>query len=267
MNWFYAECGKAVGPVTGDAFKHLVQAGGIDASTLVWREGMAEWKPFGELAQTVSAAELVRLPPPVPTPPLAAGQQVCASCKAAFGSDDLVRFGEVFVCGACKPRFLQRLREGLAATDAIPYASFWPRFGAKIVDMLIEGIVSYSTGALAGLIVFGTARVAFAQPDGMDDFAYFGFSAVMFLFNSLVGAIWLGWMMTRWGASPGKLLFRLRVVRPDGSGLTFRRGFARYFAEILSAIGCLIGYFLVLFDEEKRSLHDRICDTRVVRKS
>ncbi len=267
MNWFYAESGKTVGPVAGDAFEQLVEAGGIDASTLVWREGMAEWKPFGELSEAGAAAELVPLPPPIPTAPLAGGQQVCAGCKEAFGSDDLVRFGEVFVCGACKPRFLQRLREGLAATDAIPYAGFWPRFGAKVIDMILEGIVGYSTSALSGLIVFGTARVAFAQPDGMADFAYFVFSSVMFLFNSLVGAIWLGWMMTKWGASPGKLLFRLRVVRPDGSGLTFRRAFARYFAEILSAIGCLIGYFLVLLDEEKRSLHDRICDTRVVRKS
>ena len=37
--------------------------------------------------------------------------------------------------------------------------------------------------------------------------------------------------------------------------------------DAMGAIVCLIGYFLVLFDEEKRSLHDRICDTRVVRKS
>ena len=267
MNWFYAESGKTVGPVTGDAFDRLVQEGRVDGATLVWREGMAEWKPFGETARTRADGELVPLPPPVPAAPPTGGQQVCAGCKVVFGSDDLVRIGEVFVCGACKPQFLQRLREGLAVAETIPYARFWPRFGAKVIDMILEGIVSYSTGALAGLIVFGTARVAFAQPDGMDDFAYFGFSAAMFVFNSLVGAIWLGWMMTKWGASPGKLLFRMRVVRPDGSGLTFRRAFARYFAEIISAIGCLIGYFLVLFDEEKRSLHDRICDTRVVRKS
>ena len=267
MNWFYAESGRTVGPVIGDDFDRLVQDGRIDAATLVWREGMADWKPFGELAQSGSLPRPAAVPPPVPAGPLTGGQQACAGCKAVFGPDDVVRFGEVFVCGACKPQFLQRLREGLALVETMPYARFWPRFGAKVVDMILEGVVGYSTGALAGLIVFGTARVAFTQPDGMDDFAYFAFYALMFVFNSLVGALWLGWMMTKWGASPGKLLFRLRVVRPDGSGLTFRRAFARYFAEILSAIGCLIGYFLVLFDEEKRSLHDRICDTRVVRKS
>ena len=29
----------------------------------------------------------------------------------------------------------------------------------------------------------------------------------------------------------------------------------------------LIGYIMVAFDEEKRALHDRICDTRVIYKA
>ena len=37
-------------------------------------------------------------------------------------------------------------------------------------------------------------------------------------------------------------------------------------AKILSGLICLAGYIMAGFDEEKRALHDRICNTRVVFK-
>jgi uncharacterized RDD family membrane protein YckC len=58
----------------------------------------------------------------------------------------------------------------------------------------------------------------------------------------------------------------LRVVRPDGESLTFMRAFGRHFAEMLSGLILMIGYLMAAFDSEKRALHDRISDTRVVHK-
>ena len=45
-----------------------------------------------------------------------------------------------------------------------------------------------------------------------------------------------------------------------------QKAIGRYFAEILSGMICYIGYFMALFDEERRTLHDRLCGTLVVRK-
>ena len=43
--------------------------------------------------------------------------------------------------------------------------------------------------------------------------------------------------------------------------------YGRFFAELLSGMICYIGYLMVLSDkEERRTLHDRICNTRVVYK-
>ena len=39
-----------------------------------------------------------------------------------------------------------------------------------------------------------------------------------------------------------------------------------FFAEMLSGMILGIGYLMAAFDDEKRALHDRICDTRVVRR-
>jgi uncharacterized RDD family membrane protein YckC len=68
-------------------------------------------------------------------------------------------------------------------------------------------------------------------------------------------------------ATPGKMACGLRVVRPDGERISYARACGRFFAEILSSITLGIGYIIAAFDDEKRALHDRICDTRVVRKA
>jgi uncharacterized RDD family membrane protein YckC len=56
----------------------------------------------------------------------------------------------------------------------------------------------------------------------------------------------------------------LKVVRADGSKVSYMRAFGRAAAEIVSGILLLIGYIIAGFDDEKRALHDRMCDTRVV---
>lgn len=43
--WFYAVNQEQKGPVSFDQLKALVQSGVVTASSLVWREGMAEWTP------------------------------------------------------------------------------------------------------------------------------------------------------------------------------------------------------------------------------
>lgn len=110
MNWFYAHEGKQIGPVTEEEFQQLRASGVIAAGTLVWREGMANWQPLGEL--TAPAAPT---PPPALNPGAAA--LVCSGCGQAFPADEVVRLGDGFVCAACKPVALQRLREGVAASD------------------------------------------------------------------------------------------------------------------------------------------------------
>jgi uncharacterized RDD family membrane protein YckC len=46
--------------------------------------------------------------------------------------------------------------------------------------------------------------------------------------------------------------------------MTWSLAVGRYFAHMLSAFTLYIGYMMAGWDEEKRALHDRICDTRVV---
>ncbi|MBM3736637.1 MAG: RDD family protein [Acidobacteria bacterium] len=67
------------------------------------------------------------------------------------------------------------------------------------------------------------------------------------------------------GQTLGKMAMSLKVVRADGSALGYGLAAGRYFSSILSAIILMIGYLMALWDPEKRALHDRICETRVIK--
>ena len=48
MNWYYVKAGQQTGPVDEAQLDALRSSGQIEAETLVWREGMANWQPYRE---------------------------------------------------------------------------------------------------------------------------------------------------------------------------------------------------------------------------
>ena len=108
MNWYYATDNEQKGPVDQTEFDRLIQQGTISPTTLVWREGMAEWQPCGEIAP---------LPASSSAEP-AGGGVVCSQCGRAFRPDEMIRLGPGFVCAGCKPIAMQKLREGVAGADS-----------------------------------------------------------------------------------------------------------------------------------------------------
>ncbi len=250
MSWYYAVGQEQKGPVTDEQLAALARDGAITGETLVWREGLADWKPYA----TVSGGAAVA--PSAPGAAAPSGGMLCAECGKSFAADEVVKFGDRYVCAACKPTFVQRMQEGAVIAGALDYASFGIRFGAKILDGLILWVVNTGLTFALGMALGATnsdptAAVAFMAAT----------VGVQVLINVAYGTFFLG----RFGATPGKMACKIKVVRPDGSPLTYGRACGRVFAEILSGLTCYIGYIMANFDEEKRTLHDRICDTRVIK--
>ena len=108
MSWYYVANGERKGPIEQAEFDRLVQSGFIVATTLVWREGMTDWRPQGEFATQVA-------PPSVNDP--SRPTVVCSECGRAFGLDQTIRLGNGHVCGDCKAVALQKLREGVVEND------------------------------------------------------------------------------------------------------------------------------------------------------
>ncbi|GHB92766.1 DUF975 family protein [Cerasicoccus arenae] len=49
MEWYYALNNQQQGPVSEADLRGMAQAGVIQPDTLVWRQGMADWQPYGQV--------------------------------------------------------------------------------------------------------------------------------------------------------------------------------------------------------------------------
>ncbi|MDE3168283.1 MAG: RDD family protein [Acidobacteriota bacterium] len=186
----------------------------------------------------------------------------CPQCGRPLAVDDAA--GPGGMCATC--RGAQGLRMGAAAPAAgrYQYAGFWIRVLAVIIDSLILGVVQSILQLTALRPMLGAADL---QDNPAALFAALGDIGVMVMVSQVISCAYEAVFVAQLGGTPGKLALGMRVVRPDGSRVDLGRAVGRYFAKILSAIVLCIGYIMVGFDAEKRGLHDRICDTRVVRRT
>lgn len=67
------------------------------------------------------------------------------------------------------------------------------------------------------------------------------------------------------GQTPGKRMLGLKVVKRDGSKLTFWEAFERSHGYTCSLLLLFMGFFQVLWDKHSLTMHDKIAETRVIR--
>jgi uncharacterized RDD family membrane protein YckC len=255
MSWYYADAGRQVGPVEESSLDELVRSGVVRDDTLVWREGMANWQPH-------SIARGARPPVPIPAVPIAADSGFCSECGRPFPASQLVAIGNASVCATCKPVYLQRVREGGQAIGTRHYGGFWIRFVARIIDLVIVSvalsIITIPLGALFGVGLLGVT-------DPLRQGAAFATIVGLYLLLSVViNFLYEVYFVSSRGGTPGKLILSLKIVHPDGSLLTVGQAVGRFFAYMLNAFTFYIGFIMAAFDDEKRALHDRIMNSRVI---
>jgi hypothetical protein len=56
MGWYYVDGGQQAGPVDDAQLAALASSGKILSDTLVWREGMDNWRMYGEVKAPGAAA-------------------------------------------------------------------------------------------------------------------------------------------------------------------------------------------------------------------
>lgn len=116
VDWFYVQHGSRIGPVPVAQFDDLVRSGRITPQTLVWREGLVNWQPFGSITTSPSSLPSPPAPPPHPGVLLSvvSGARIgCAECGLAFPESEMIPFAGSWICAKCKPIFFQRVREGV----------------------------------------------------------------------------------------------------------------------------------------------------------
>jgi uncharacterized RDD family membrane protein YckC len=205
----------------------------------VWREGMAAWQPYGKVSGGAGVL------------------QTCYRCGRGFAEDEMIRFGERSVCAECKPVFVQALKEGAVPTIAFAYGGFWIRLAAWLIDVIILSV--------ARLVLWLPIMGRMLAPQEGLSLAFVGLQMLLNLIDFAIRIGYETFFVGKYGATPGKMACGLKIVMPDGSRVSYARALARFFAKIVSYLTIFIGFIMAAFDEEKRGLHDRICDTRVVK--
>jgi uncharacterized RDD family membrane protein YckC len=267
MTWYYADGGRQVGPIEESALDDLVRQGVVRDDTLVWREGMAAWQSHASVRGPRMAAPMPAAPvmTATPSPQPAADNRFCSECGRPFPAGELVAIGSATVCAACKPVFMQRMREGGQALGVRRYAGFWIRFVARLIDGVILYIAQLIVSIPLTLMMGGVG--ATLRP-GANPAALFsamaGLLGVTVVINLAIAVTYEAYFLSTRGATPGKMVLGLKVIRADGSPVSVGLAIGRYFAMMLSWLILAIGYIMAGFDDEKRSLHDRICETRVI---
>ena len=182
---------------------------------------------------------------PAADPPLAAEHAIaCPRCRTVN------QVGSIFCFNCGLP-----LDEAPPARPAPRYtgvpAGFWIRFAAAMIDAAI-------------LIAAQLTLVAVwpGVPEYIEGDSLFHWVDVLLL---LLTALYYTIGVSVWSTTVGKLVFGLRVLRPDGGKAGPSRALARYFTNGVSFLILGIGYLMIAFRSDKRGLHDVICDTVVLR--
>ncbi|HET9409872.1 MAG TPA: RDD family protein [Candidatus Sulfotelmatobacter sp.] len=195
----------------------------------------------------------------------------CSQCGRALAQSELVQIAGNWVCADCKPAFLSRVMASGgagASPSAWHYGGFWMRFGARMIDGLI---LLVPLAILAAMLLPNLLRAMRQAPSAPNPMFAAGFLTI-YVFSYLVGACYEILLLKYRGATLGKMACGLKVVRSNGSNLSWGVCFGRFFMWNVVTSGIPYLNFIMMptssimlgVDDEKRALHDRVCDTRVI---
>jgi uncharacterized RDD family membrane protein YckC/Tfp pilus assembly major pilin PilA len=132
----------------------------------------------------------------------------------------------------------------------IPYAGFWRRAGAYLIDYSLVGFV---LKLLAAAILTGPAGG--------------GKAALYVLILAIGGCLYYALLESSDSqATLGKRTLGIKVTDLRGEQISFGRALGRVFAHALSSLIVGFGFVMASFTERRQTLHDKIAGTLVVKR-
>jgi uncharacterized RDD family membrane protein YckC len=134
------------------------------------------------------------------------------------------------------------------SAGSLPYASFWQRVGASLIDGILLFVAtllgSWSVGFLYGASAGGNANLETAEGLG----TVVGI-AIPWLYFALMES-------SSRQATLGKTCAGIIVTDDQGERISFGKATGRFFGKYLSAIIFLVGYIMAAFTPKRQALHD-----------
>lgn len=201
--WWYVTNHEKQGPVTKDELHELLSTESINAQTLVWQQGMAEWIVLAEV-EALNDILPVYEPPPIPTQ--------AATPPPIPDSDDV---NPVLLAN-------ERVLVDSAATNiknlsaSMKLAGRWRRFFARLLDFWITFLI-----ALLPVGIF------FEVVSDGDWKATQGAWVLLSVITTGLAFVLDAIIYKLFGNTLGKALLRINVLHANGDKLTFKEYLSR----------------------------------------
>ena len=242
--WYYAKNGQQIGPVALEVVSELIRSGKLSAGDLVWTAGMEQWQPALTVPhfEAVCARAAATAPFPV-VQPAGAGDPYQQQPVANYAQPEMLSYGH-----------------------QIPYAGFWLRFVALVIDWIVLFALSCVAALPLGVLMRGVTGL-----DGSRNGSVAAAEGVLAILLQLIyiAIPWLYFALMESStrqATLGKMAVGIYVTDLNGNRVSFGRATGRYFAKWISGVILCIGFIMAAFTERKQALHDIIASTLVVRK-
>lgn len=252
--WYFTDGQERQGPLSAEEMRQRFQRGDITLTTLVWREGFAQWAP---LSEAVDELQLQNLASAAST--VGSGIDLRGDYTAIDnGTAPLPGTGG----GTYSPYTAPAAATGYANTAVVSgqdvvYAGFWKRYAAYFIDYILLTVVTLPLSMIINVMGVSSGS------EGMQ----VALTLVVMLLSMVISiGYYAGFHASRGGATLGKMAVGIKVVRGTGERISFLRAFCRYLATIVSSLILMIGFIMAAFTERKQALHDMMCDTLVVDK-
>jgi uncharacterized RDD family membrane protein YckC/DNA-directed RNA polymerase specialized sigma24 family protein len=154
-------------------------------------------------------------------------------------------------------RIARRLLRRPAGSESSRYAGVASRAVAFLFDAGILNFAFFAVSAIIAFIVSALTSTGDSQVStpalvaGIGAWLIFG-SAYLLFFWSLAGQ------------TPGMRVLGIRLSSDDGTRLGLRRSFRRLVGLVSGVLTLGIGFLLILFDDRRRGIQDRVARTEVV---
>ncbi len=156
-------------------------------------------------------------------------------------------------------------RPGSGKSSKLQTAGVWKRLCSALADFFLIGLMQLAATFVVFFCIglyYGLMLKLRTSPDELN-----GFEAPW----RVVMAVFFFLYFTMMNSSSnqgtlGKIGMKIKVTDMDGRPISFLRSAARTLASYLSLFTLGIGFFIAIFNDKKRTLHDLIAGTRVVMK-
>lgn len=133
-------------------------------------------------------------------------------------------------------------------------------FGRRLVAYIIDAVILWVVGLCLGFGIISLTATGASQ----DTVA--GANVAVQCLSLLIALAYFVIFWATTGQTPGKMALGIKVIRTDGSPVTWGQAILRYIGYIISGLVLSLGFIWIAFDSKRQGWHDKIANTYVVHK-